>query len=725
MSQDRADTDKARILVVDDERLSLRLIRQALEKNGFEVHDTTSGVAALALFESVQPDIVLLDIVMPGMDGFETCMALKALPGGAHTPVVMITALDDTDSINRAFEVGASNFVTKPINFLILTYRLQYILRSKRTADRLRESEARLIQAQRIAKIGHWQWEAANGTAAISEVTAELFGLAQEQTNLTPAEFMRLVHPDDRLTVKRALGRGMRDSVSCGIEYRIVRADGSERIIYQDCERLPAAVGADGKLVGTCQDITERRNAEAKIRYLSHFDAVTGLPNRTLLREMVGHAMANAKRHDCLFALLLVDLDHFKQINDRLGYDAGDRLLRGLAQRLVDSLRRTDDGDCPMSAAVDAMIAGEDAVVRLGGDEFLILLTDIRRPEDGAVAAEQAAAALSQPFAVGSHEVSVTASIGISIYPMDGEDGDGLLKNAEAAMYHAKEQGRARYQFFTTALNERARRRFSLESGLRRALERDELRVVYQPQIDLLGRRVVGVEALLRWSHPEAGMVSPAEFVPIAEETGLIIPIGEWVLHEAARQAKAWLAGGLPQLRISVNLSPAQFRQPRFPQRVEAILQQARLQPSSMEVELTETMLLENTGACIGILNELHELGLTIAIDDFGTGYSSLHYLRRFPLSALKIDRSFVSDVSSDADDAAIVNAVIALAHSLRLRVVAEGVEDTLQLAFLMAKCCEEAQGFLFSRPIDGLTLQTWLRDWSWGSPTLALPRSA
>jgi PAS domain S-box-containing protein len=721
-----SDVLRPRVLIVDDEPVTRLLLRQALEPAGFDVEEADNGATALQLFKKAPPDIVLLDIVMPDMDGFETCLAIKALPAGEHTPIVITTGLDDMSSINRAFEVGATNFITKPINYLILVYRMQYMLRSKRTADRLRESEAKLIQAQRIARLGHWEYDPESRVARLSEVAAETFGLAVSTTSVAPGELMRLVHPHDRVILRRAIVRAIRGRTATSVEYRIRRADGVEKIICQDCQLTPDGPDGPPRLVGTCQDITERRNAEARIRYLAHFDPVTGLPNRSLVRELLARAVANANRNDGLFALLLVDLDDFKRINDSLGYDDGDRLLRNIADRLAGSLAPAG-GDWPASdtGSAEALITGGDAVFRIGGDEFLIVLTGIRRPEDSALQAEQAAAALSRPFTTASGDVSVTASIGISVYPMDGADGDHLLKSAEAAMYHAKKQGRAGYQFFTAALNERARRRFTLETALRKALDRDEFRVVYQPQIDLMHREVIGVEALLRWTSPEVGIISPAEFVPIAEETGLIVPIGEWVLAQASRQARVWHAEGLPALRLSINLSAAQFRQHRFASRVERILAEAAVPPSLIEVELTETMLLENTGACNRILNELADLGVTIAIDDFGTGYSSLHYLRRFPLSALKIDRSFVGDVTHDADDAAIVDAVIALAHSLRLRVVAEGVEDTLQLSFLIGKGCEEAQGFLFSRPIEGSALAGWLGHWRRDAPAWPLIRTA
>ncbi len=704
------DEKPARILIVEDDGVTRRVVRRALQYAGYLVAEAADGVAGLDLVQTFQPDIVLLDICMPRMDGFEMCAAVRRLPRCDHIPVVMFTGLEDPHSISRAFEAGATTFVTKPIDTLNLTHRLRYIVRSKQLGDTLRERESQLARAQRIAKLGYWAWDATSRTATLSNGIREVFGLAHTCDALSFAAFLRLVHPDDRLAVKNTIKCGIEAGRPVSFEYRIIGDDGSRRVIFQDNEIVDDERG-EARLIGICQDVTERRDAENRIQHLAYFDVLTGLPNRALFKDLLERTLAEAGRHGRLAALLLLDIDHFKRINDTLGYEGGDRMLREIAERLAASLRAgdlvcRDDVDlsgCSLSDFVSPSLS------RPGGDEFVILLNDIRRPEDAAKAAQRAAAALNAVFGIDGHEVSITASIGISVYPVDGKTPDHLLRSAEAAMYDAKEQGRNSYKFFTTTLNERARKRFTLENALRRAIDRDEFKLVYQPQIDLATRRVTGVEALLRLQTAELGFVSPADFIPVAEETGLILPIGDWVLNEAARQAVAWQAAGLPKLRMAINVSPAQFRQRGFAAHIAAILDRAGVDKRQVELELTESVLIDNTSACAETLNELAELGVMIAIDDFGTGYSSLNYLRRFPLSALKIDRSFVSDICDDADDAAIVKAVIALAHNLRLRVVAEGVETMAQLAFLLSRGCEEAQGFLFSRPVDANALAEWL----------------
>jgi PAS domain S-box-containing protein len=707
------------VLLVDDDPVTRRLVRKALECSGYLVEEAADGRDGLAALTHCTPDVVLLDLMMPRMDGFEMCATMRALPEARHIPVVVFTGLDDAESINRAYEAGASTFVTKPINYLNLVYRLRYIVRSKQVADRLRDREAQLAHAQRLARIGYWEWDPEHKQVLLSPGIQEMFGLPATATAATVVEFLRLVHSKDRLAVKRAIARGARSQTGFSIEYRIVRPDGCERVIHLDSEVASSDQRVAAGAAGICQDITERRQAESRIRFLAYFDPVTGLPNRVLFKDLLIRTLADAKRHQRLLGLLLVDLDHFKRVNDTVGYDGGDRLLQSLAKRLVGCVRINDHvSRCPISEETgEAALVGENAVYRLGGDEFLILLGEIRRPEDGAKVAQRVSEVLKQPFIIDDQEIGVTSSIGISVFPLDGADPDALLTSAEAAMYHAKEQGRNGYQFFTTAVTDRARRRFSLETILRKAIERNEFELHFQPQIDLPRQQVVGVEALLRLNHARVGMIPPADFVPIAEETGLILPIGEWVIGEAARQAALWRTGGLPPLRIAVNLSAAQLKQPGFPQRIEDILRGTGIGPSELEVELTESVLFENTNVCIATLNELAELGTKIAIDDFGTGYSSLTYLRRFPLSGLKVDRSFVRDVNFDIDDAAIVNAVIALAHSLRLRVVAEGVENSEQLAFLVARGCEEAQGYLFAKPMDAAALARWLAAWVWQWP--------
>jgi diguanylate cyclase (GGDEF)-like protein len=464
--------------------------------------------------------------------------------------------------------------------------------------------------------------------------------------------------------------------------------------VRQQVEALFEGAPQPDRLYGTLQDITVMRQAEERIRQLAFIDGLTGLPNRELFKDRLAEAVKMAHRHRRFLALLYLDLDNFKRINDTLGHNVGDLLLQATARRLLASVRNSDS-----AARVEADDESGDTA-RLGGDEFTVLLTEVRRSEDAAEVAERIRTALSAPLSLAGHEVFITPSIGIAVFPQDGETPEALLKNADMAMYFAKRQGRNLHQFFDPTLNEAALRRLKVESQLRRAIEREELGLHYQPQLDLDSGRICGVEALLRWNSAELGPVPPADFIPLAEDTGLIIPIGEWVLRTACRQARAWQEAGVPLPRVAVNVSVLQFVQPGFTALVRAVLEETGLAPPALELEITEGLLMKDPEGAERTLHALKALGVQVAIDDFGTGYSSLSRLRQFPIDRLKIDRTFVRDVPENHSDSAIAMAVIAMAESMRLKVIAEGVENEAQMAFLRDRRCDEIQGYLLSRPL-------------------------
>lgn len=447
-----------------------------------------------------------------------------------------------------------------------------------------------------------------------------------------------------------------------------------------------------------------RRRAESRIRQLAYYDEVTGLPNRALFQERLAQALETARRHQWPLALLFLDLDNFKRINDTLGHAIGDLLLMEVAKRLLLNLR-TSDGIAQGRAATD-----KGGLARLGGDEFTVLLSELSEARDAGVVAQRLLNALAQPLVLGGHEITVTASIGIAVYPDDGADVGNLLKYADMAMYFAKREGRNGFQFYTAAMNEAALKRLTMEQSLRRALERREFSLHYQPQVDIAGGEISGVEALLRWQSAELGPVSPVDFIPLAEETGLILPIGDWVLRTACAQCKAWRDQGLKLPRIAVNISVRQFAQAGFPEYVATVLADTGLEPEALELEITESLLMKDGAAALDTLRKLKDLGIQLAIDDFGTGYSSLSYLKQFPIDRLKIDRAFVCAVNTDPQDRAIATAVIAMAESMHLKVTAEGVETANQLQFLSAQHCGEAQGYYLSRPLSEADASCFLR---------------
>ncbi len=440
----------------------------------------------------------------------------------------------------------------------------------------------------------------------------------------------------------------------------------------------------------------KHKQAEKRILQMAYYDNLTGLPNRALFHDRLQQSLAHNERFKGNSAVLFLDLDNFKRINDTLNHSVGDLLLKAVAERLTKHVRISD------TVARRGINTLSNTFARLGGDEFTVLLSEINPPQDAARIAQRILNSLSIPFRLEGHEVFVSCSIGIAIYPFDGEDTDILLKNADAAMYHAKDQGKNNFQFYKQSMNASAFERLTMENSLRKAVERNELILYYQPRMEISTGRIVATEALLRWNHPDKGLIAPADFIPLAEETGLIIPIGEWVLKTASAQNKAWqeLGGGLSNIAVSVNLSGQQFKQEGLTEIIEKVLNDSSLKPEHLELEITESVIMKNAESIIAMFHELKKMGMKLSMDDFGTGYSSFSYLKRFPLDIIKIDRSFIKDIGDKNEDAAIVKAIIAMAHTLKLRVVAEGVETEQQLEFLRELGCDEMQGYLLSHPL-------------------------
>ena len=698
---DATDNDSLpKVLVVDDDLAGLLMASEALTSAGFEVIEAEDGLEAVEQFDKHHPDLVVMDVVMPRMNGFDSCALIRKSEGGEHVPILMITGLDDVDSIQKAYEAGATDFVTKPINFFLLPYRIRYMMRSAKNADDLRASQIRLDKAQRIAKLGHWEWLLDNDAFIWSNECENILQSPSLGDELDG--FLETIHEDDRSLVASVLERARSDSGRFNLEFRtLANKQDNIRIIHVEAEPE-----SDNHMVGTIQDITERTNAEEQIHNLAYFDLVTGLPNRAHLYDMISLSLKRGAKQSSKFALLFLDLDHFKQVNDTLGHNAGDLLLRQVSSRLKEAVRKTDGVS---RSEENTSKTPTEAIARLGGDEFVVLIDQVDRVEDAAYIARRICKSLAKSFNLDGNEVRITTTIGISLFPEDGEDADKLLKHADVAMYHAKEQGRNGYQFYSQSIHQLALERFALERDLRKALETDGLYLEYQPKIALKNNELTGLEALVRWNHPERGSVSPADFIPLAEETGLIVPIGEWVLETACEQMVKWMEAGIPPFIMAVNCSSIQLVRTDMASVIKTVLENTGLNPAYLEIELTESLLLENVEEGINILQALKDLGLHVSIDDFGTGFSSLSYLKRLPVDKLKIDQSFIKDLTTDPGDAAIVTSMITLAHNLELTVIAEGVENTEQLGFLRAERCDEIQGYLVSRPMPGDSFSDWL----------------
>jgi diguanylate cyclase (GGDEF)-like protein/PAS domain S-box-containing protein len=687
---------KKTILVVDDDAGARRLTRATLTRAGFDVVEAADGEKAIHAAQLAMPDLVLLDVSMPVMDGFTACAKLRGLAGGARVPVVMMTGLDDVESIERAFEVGATDFLTKPINWPILSHRVRYMLRASSAIDDLKQNQRRLSNAQRIGEMGDWEWDIARDRIVPSKQAWRIFGLDPEQGVMHSEGFFASVHPDDLERVRAEFERAIANGDTFAIEHRIFQSDGVLRQVRQQVEVIKQAdSGRALHLAGAVHDITQRMQAEDQIRRLAYYDTLTGLPNRLLFTDQLEKALVHAHRHDEQVAIMFVDLDHFKRVNDTLGHGAGDELLRIIGTRLSNSIRLLDS----VSHRVDVE-EGANSIARLGGDEFIVMLRQVLRVGDATSVARRLVAALNEPVTIMGTELYVSGSVGVSMYPHDGLDIDTLLMNADTAMYRAKKAGRGCVQFYDSSMNARAMDRLLMESMLRRALERQEFVLHYQPRIELSTGLIVGAEALIRWNQPERGAISPEEFIPLAEENGLVIPIGEWAVEQACRQSAQWRAQGLNPGSIAVNLAANHLRERNLPDLVARTLKAHSLPASSLEIEVTESVLMTDAELCIANARCLSDLGVGLLIDDFGTGYSSLSYLKKLPITALKIDKSFVRDLATDPDDAAIIDAIIAMAHTLKLKVVAEGVETEAQRAFLKSSGCDEFQGYLFSRPV-------------------------
>ncbi len=548
----------------------------------------------------------------------------------------------------------------------------------KRAEEALQEKEARIRRLVDSNIIGIYFWDINGNTTDANDAFLKIVGYSREELFSGKVHWTDMTPPEHRGKDEFALDELKATSSCTPYEKEYVRKDGS---------RVPVFIGAallensNKKGVAFVVDLTERREVEGQIRHMAHHDALTSLPNRTLFQDRVSQAITHAQRNKNRVGMLFIDLDRFKDINDSLGHQIGDRLLRAAARRLQRCIRKGD------------------TVARLGGDEFVISAPGLEHDDDATFIATKALDALRRPFFIDQHELHVTGSVGISLYPTDGEDVDELMRAADTAMYYSKDRGRDNYQFFTSRLNEAAQRRHNIASRLHQALQRNEFALHYQPNVDIATGQILSAEALIRWHQPQMGAVSPGEFVKIAEETGLIVQLGEWVLRTACEQLKYWRNNGYPYLRIAVNLSPNQFRRPGFAELAAQILRESELPPDAIGMEITEGILMQSPENLV-TLEQLAVLGISLSVDDFGTGYSSLAYLQRFPIQALKIDQSFVAGIDIDAGDTTIVSAIIAMAHSLRLKVVAEGVETIDQLNFLKRHGCDAVQGFYFSKAV-------------------------
>jgi len=691
------DIHGAAILIVDDQAVNVQLLEYLLVNTGYKnVQSTTDPRQVAGLHLEHRYDLIILDLHMPGMSGFDVMEALKPLETESYLPVLVVTA--EPDKKLAALDAGARDFVGKPFDPVEVLTRIRNMLevrllhRESRNYGILLEQTVR----ERTAELQRFR-SAMDATADaiflidtrsmsvvdVNDGACRMLGYTREELlRIDPAVFGLANHA--QLTRQADPARDpLRDPDLT--ECELTRADLLG--VAVEINWHVQTVGGTPMLIAVARDITERRLAQQRLKHLASYDSLTGLPNRTLFYQTLREAIELAQDKQWRIMVLFIALDRFKVVNDSLGAELGDELLRQFSTRLVQCVRI------------------RDTVGRLGGDEFALILTMTRNQQDAVNVANEVRDALRAPFDLQGQQAALTASIGISVYPDDALDPENLIKYADTAMIRAKEAGRDGYRFFTAGMNVQVLARLDLELALRRALENNEFLLYYQPKVNLRTGRISGAEALLRWNRPGYGLVFPAEFVPVMEETGLIVRVGGWVIDEACRQIAAWESEGQGEIRVAVNVSSRQFVEGDLEAEIRQALERHKIDPGLLELELTESALMSNAERTIEVLGNLKALGIRIAIDDFGTGYSSLAYLKRFPIDKLKIDIAFVRDVTVNPDDAAIALAIIGMAHSLHMLVIAEGVETAAQMAYLRRHRCDEVQGFHFSRPLPTLEM--------------------
>lgn len=677
----------ALILIVEDDTITRTTLVKVLEKAGFGVIEAENGRIGLSQFIEHSPHLVLMDAMMPEMDGYETITAIRHYERERAVPILMLTALDDLSSVDRAFEVGATDFVTKPINWSLLSQRVRYSIRTSEIEDDLRRSQAQLAYAQKLAKLGYWEWDVLKDEVTGSESTFRLFSIPKHNgTNLE--NLISNVLPQDQPLFQQALADAGRGQSHIEVSFRVQNPQ--KQLTHIEClgEVRYSPEGEMVSIVGSVQDITRLHRAESMIDYQANHDNLTELANRTsFTQELNKHCELPGQSAS---AIIIFDMDRFKSINDTLGQHQGDALLIAMAQRLKRITREAD------------------FIARLGSDEFAIIIRQYQDSKELNLLVSRLHDDLKNPFIIDDQEIFVTYSIGIATFPEDSNEAETLLRDANIARGQAKQLGGNQALFYRSEMNAEAKQQLMLENDLRRAIEHGEIEVYYQPQVNAKTLKPIGAEALVRWNHPKIGLVSPVVFVPLAESTGLIVEIGRFVLQQSVRQLEEWHQMGFDQMRIGVNLSARQFTQSNLILDVQKVLSSTHLAAKFIDLEITESFAMSNAEQNINILKSLKAMGVSISIDDFGTGYSSLAYLHEFPIDTIKIDRSFIFNLESK-EGQAIARTIIAMADGLGLEVIAEGVENDEQIAFLQEKNCDILQGFKFGKPMPAAAFMEYL----------------
>jgi diguanylate cyclase (GGDEF)-like protein len=680
ISREQSTFEHEKILLVDDDAGFRLTTCEALNGAGFEMIEATCGADAVALAIQHKPQLVLLDVLMSDMDGYEVCRQLRRVETLKQIPILMVTGLDDNESIEKSYQSGATGFVTKPVQLTQLLHMIRFQLRSSENLHQLQESKQQLSASQHIAGIGSWRWDTRHDRITLSATLTAMLGIDESDHTTNLQRYLEHIHAEDRDFVRDILSAAANGAPLQPVDYRLISEHRPTIVVHQE---IGLSEEHEQVILGTVQDITQQRAAERRIRQLAYSDKLTGLASRAYFYKHLEDVIKAAERRKERFALLFIDLDGFKDVNDSLGHDIGDELLKVIADRLQDVIRDTD------------------FVARLSGDEFCIVVDNVNDQYAAADVATRCLQDLNQPVLLDGQELRPRCSIGIAHFPDDGDELNTLIKAADTAMYAAKESGKHRYAFYQPDLTSAAELRLRMEHDLRLAIERDELELHYQPQIDLQTGHMCGVEALIRWHHPELGLISPLDFITIAERIGLIKQIGNWVLDSACSQAAEWHKTLDNEFSISVNISPLHFSDGSLVNSVASILHKTGLKPELLELEITETVVQTSEGDNFAIFDELRNMGVKISIDDFGTGYSTLASLKALPVDSLKIDRIFITDILDDKNASILLGTIVGVAHALGYSVVAEGVELVEQVSVLRGIGCDIIQGYYFSKPVE------------------------
>jgi len=672
--------EQTRIFIVDDDHVTRHLVTKILSNSGYRIFEASNGAEAIELFDDISPHIILMDVMMPDVDGYEACRAIRKKANFLELPIIMLTGLDDVQSVRTSLDAGATDFISKPINWVLFEQRVQYALNARSMHEELQNQKSRLSQAQTLAKLGSWELSVDENTLFCSDELLSILGLDSDHKLSNLDDLVNYSHPSDKATVRAHILDAMIKGIGYQLEHRIICKDGREAYVVQHAYLIEDRAGNAVKLLGTVQDVTELRSTQATIHHQNYYDLLTDLPNRRLFTEKVVKNIVVADSNN-IVVIYMLTLDNLRSLSESLGYKATETVLLAFSSRLK------------------TLISDSVVISRFNDNTFAIMSSDFNDFSHVTHMTDAIMGLTKQSISIDTHDIFVSASIGISIYPIDNNTAEATILGAENAMLNASKQGGGRYLFYSEKSNKEAQERLEIENDIRKGIKRGEFIPYYQPQIDAKTGTITGFEALARWNHPSKGIIAPFYFIDIAEQTGLILDLSRSIIEQACHQTHEWAENGLGNFMLGVNLSIKQFINHDISSEIQNILHRTGLAADQLDIEITESIAATETTDIINSLLRLKEIGATISMDDFGTGYSSLSQLQSFPVDIIKIDRSFIKDIEGSGNGT-MVKTIIAMSESLGMNIIAEGVENAAQLDMLIAHGCNNIQGYFYSKPL-------------------------